>query len=41
MSYHAGPDIHIKDKSKVILNLINYATKENKKMLKEILWCKS
>ena len=29
MSYYSEPDIHIRDKVKVVLDLTNYATKKN------------
>ena len=29
MSYYLEPDIHIRDKVKVVLDLSNYATKKN------------
>ena len=33
MSYYPGPDSHIKDKVKVVLDLSNYAIKNNCNML--------
>ena len=33
MGYYPEPDGHIRDKVKVIVNLSNYATKKNQKML--------
>ena len=37
MSYYPEPDNHIRDKVKLILDLSNYATKKNYKMLQALM----
>ena len=37
MSYYPEPESHIRDKVKVVLDLSNYATKNNYNMLKALI----
>ena len=37
MSYYPEPDSHIRLKVKVVLDLLNYATKKNYKMLQVLI----
>ena len=37
MSYYSEPDSHIRNKVKVVLDLLNYATKKNENMLQALI----
>ena len=37
MSYYSEPDSHIKDKSKEVLEMSNYTTKNNQMMLQTMI----